>query len=97
MVKIDGQVQIGVHSVAGRRQECAPFGLTSLQRLAVSKRRTQLSMWLIGGCNGLWRTLDGVKHLLFGCKGGEFCGTDGKYLQVIDAVPAAAGVLAFSQ
>ena len=45
----------------------------------------------------MWRTLDGVKHLLFGCKGGEFCGTDGKYLQVIDAVPAAAGVLAFSQ
>ena len=54
-------------------------------------------MWLIGGCNGLWRTLDGVKHPLFGCTGGEFCGMDGKYLQRIDAVPAAAGVLAFSK
>ena len=41
-------------------------------------------------------TLDGVKHLLFGYKGGSFRGTDGSYLQVIDAVPAAGRELAFS-
>ena len=41
-------------------------------------------------------TLDGVKHLLFGYKGGSFRGTDGSYLEVIDAVPAAGRELAFS-
>ena len=41
-------------------------------------------------------TLEGVKHILFGYKGGSFRGTDGSYLQVIDAVPAAGRELAFS-
>jgi len=96
MVKNNGQVKLAyrVSQVGGKS---APFRVNFAAAPGSKQAHDTIvdvaDLVAATGCG----TLDGVKHLLFGYKGGAFRGTDGKYLQVIDAVPAAAGVPAFSK
>ena len=92
----DGQCKLA-HKVTqvGGKSATAPFGVNFAA--APGSRLAQDSIINVADIIAATTsgTLERVKHILFGYRGGVFRDLDGDCLQVIGSVPTAAGALAF--